>query len=373
MSELERLDRLAQEMGELELDRLVVFAPVNLRYIAGFTGSNGLALIASAIGRERHMFFTDFRYKTQVLEEVPDVFEIVIAPVDVIESAAQALTEEAQQRGPTAVRGAIGFEERTLTYGRHARLRELLPPSWKTRKASGLIEAMREVKDEAEVARVRAAAQLADEAMRGVLEDGLAGRIERDVAIDLELRMRRLGADVPSFSSIVASGARGALPHAQPSAAPIPRNALVTIDWGAELDGYCSDCTRTYATGKLSSEAGDVYELVLRAQQAALAGVRAGAGTRDVDAIAREIIDDAGHGECFRHGLGHGVGMEVHEGPRLSFNAPEKDLVAGNVVTIEPGVYLPDRLGVRIEDLAVVTDEGCELLTGLPKELTVVA
>jgi Xaa-Pro aminopeptidase len=373
MSESERLDRLAREMEEFELDRLVVCAPVNVRYITGFTGSNALALIASTMGKERHFFFTDFRYQTQAAEEVSDAFEIVIAPVDVIESAAQALAEEAQRRSPAAVRAEIGFEEATITYARHARLRELLPPRWKMRKAGCLIQAMREVKDESEIARIRAAAGLADEAMREVLEGGLVGRTERDVAIDLETRMRRLGAQSASFPSIVASGARGALPHAEPSAAPIPGDSLVTIDWGAQLDGYCSDCTRTYATGNLSSEASEVYELVRSAQQAALEGVRAGAVTREVDAIARDAIERAGHGEHFGHGLGHGVGLEVHEGPRLSHTAPEKDLLAGNVVTIEPGVYLPDRLGVRIEDLTVVTDEGCEVLTGLSKDLTVIA
>jgi Xaa-Pro aminopeptidase len=184
--------------------------------------------------------------------------------------------------------------------------------------------------------------------------------------------MRRLGASAASFPSIVASGAHGALPHAEPREEPIPRNALVTIDWGCVLDGYCSDCTRTYATGSISEEAAEVYELVRDAQQAALEAVRPGPTGREIDAVAREILERAGHGEDFGHGLGHGVGMEIHEGPRLSRTAGDRALRAGNVVTIEPGVYLAGRLGVRIEDLVALTADGHEVLTGLGKDLTVV-
>ena len=175
------------------------------------------------------------------------------------------------------------------------------------------------------------------------------------MAIELELRMRRLGAQAPSFPSIVASGAHGALPHAEPREQPIPRDVLVTIDWGALLEGYCSDCTRTYATGEgISAQAREIYALVLSAQEQGLAAVRAGPSGREVDAVAREVIEQAGQGEHFGHGLGHGVGMEIHEGPRLSRTAGEEPLQAGNVVTVEPGVYLPGVLGVRIEDLVVV-------------------
>ena len=176
------------------------------------------------------------------------------------------------------------------------------------------------------------------------------------MAIELELRMRRLGAEAASFPSIVAAGAHGALPHAEPRAREIHKNALLTIDWGALHEGYCSDCTRTYATGeRISTRAREIYELVLAAQEQALAAVRAGPSGREVDAVARELIEQAGQGEHFGHGLGHGVGMEVHEGPRLSRLASEEPLQVGNVVTVEPGVYLPGRFGVRIEDLVVVT------------------
>jgi Xaa-Pro aminopeptidase len=248
-------------------------------------------------------------------------------------------------------------------------LRELLAPGWELVPCSAVVERLREVKDEQEIERIRAATRLADQALSEVLEAGLVGRTERDVAIALELRMRKLGAQAPSFPSIVASGEHGALPHAEPRDVEIPRDVLVTIDWGAYLDGYCSDCTRTYATGRLSDEASTVYELVLGAQEAALGAVRGGIGGREVDGVARTIIEQAGHAEHFGHGVGHGVGMEIHEAPRLSRTGGNEPLRVGNIVTVEPGVYIPGRLGVRIEDLALVGDQGSERLTSLPKEL----
>jgi Xaa-Pro aminopeptidase len=365
--QLERVARLGVELREREVDVLLVATPVNLRYLTGFTGTHGLALLAAEgsdteIGEGR--FFTDFRYQTQSAAEVPQRFEREIVTGDLLEAAAQALGA-----GP----GRLGFDQDSLTVAAHTRLSELLDERWVLTPCARVVERLREVKDAGELERIRAATELADEALSGLLADGVVGRTEREAAIELELRMRRLGADAPSFPSIVAAGAHGALPHAQPREERICKDVLLTIDWGALHQGYCSDCTRTFATGEgISAEAREVYELVLSAQEQALAAVRAGPSGRELDGVARAVIEAAGQGEHFGHGLGHGVGMEIHEGPRLSRTAGEEPLRAGNVVTVEPGVYLPGRLGVRIEDLAVVTGEGHEVLTRLSKALTVI-
>ncbi len=367
-----RSERLAAELRERGVDLLLVATPIDVRYLTGFTGSNGLAVIATG-GQSAGRFLTDFRYETQAAAQVSAEFEREIAAIDLMEAAVAGLGERSPERAGTRP-GRLGFDAAAVTVKQHARLAELLPDGWELVPCGGLLGSLREVKDEGELARIRAAAELADEALREVLEQGVVGRTERDVAIELELRMRRLGAEGPSFPSIVAAGAHSALPHAEPRPVEIPRDTLVTIDWGALLDGYCSDCTRTFATGeRISAQAREVYELVSRAQAAALDAVRAGPNGREIDAVARDIIEQAGHGERFGHGLGHGVGMEVHEAPRLSRIAGEQPLRAGNVVTVEPGVYLPGSFGVRIEDLAVVGENGAVALSALPKALTVLA
>jgi Xaa-Pro aminopeptidase len=387
-AEVVRTRRVASQLRERGVDLLLVNHPVNLRYLTGFTGSNGIALIAA---REdgAHRFLTDFRYEGQSAAEVPALFERQIVSTDLLEAAARLLQPEESDQTPVGLAaggpgggsgrvsaptgGRLGFEEGVLTVKQHAHLRELLPPTWELIACGGLVEALREVKERAEITRIRAAAELADEALREVLEAGLVGRSEREVAIELELRMRRLGAQAPSFPSIVAAGPHGALPHAQPRVVAIPRDTLVTIDWGALHEGYCSDCTRTYATGEhLPEGAREVYELVLSAQLAGLAAVRPGPTGREVDRAAREVIEVAGHGEHFGHGLGHGVGLDVHEAPRLSRTGSEQPLRAGNVVTIEPGIYVSGHYGVRIEDLVAVTEDGGLVLNGLDKQLTVV-
>jgi len=365
---LARVARLAADLDARGIDALLVEAPVDLRYLTGFTGSHGLALIVGAAAKARlgaHRFLTDFRYSTQSAEQLPEEFERGIVPGELLEALAALLAGSD---------GRLGFDAAHLTVKAHRKLVEVLPPGWSLLAATGAVAALRAIKDAAEIARIRAAAELADEALREVLADGIVGRSERDVAIELELRMRRLGAEAPSFPPIVAAGAGGALPHAEPREEAIPRDVLVTIDWGALLEGYCSDCTRTYATGEgISSEAREVYELVLAAQAQGLAALRAGPSGREVDAVARRVIEQAGHGDQFGHGLGHGVGMEIHEAPRLSRTAGEEQLRAGHVVTVEPGVYIPGRLGVRIEDLVVVGEDAHEVLTSLPKELTVIS
>ncbi len=363
-----RAARLAHELDGLGLDALLVDSLVDVRYLTGFTGSNGLVLVVGEAAGSKlgpHRFLSDFRYASQSAEQVPDAFAREIVSEDLLEVLAEALSKQG---------GRLGFDDAGMSVKRHARLRDLLGPGWELAGCAGAVERLRAVKDEGEVSRIRAASELVDEALSGILEDGLVGRSEHEVAVELELRMRRLGAESPSFPSIVAAGAHGALPHGRPRREPIPRDVLVTIDWGALHEGYCSDCTRTYATGEgVSAQAREIHELVLRAQEQALGAVRAGPSGREVDAAARAVIEAAGHGEHFGHGLGHGVGLEIHEAPRLSRTASEQPLCAGNVVTVEPGVYLPGVLGVRIEDLVVVRDGAQEVLTGLPKTLTVVS
>jgi Xaa-Pro aminopeptidase len=364
-----RSAKLARELNERGLDALLVETPTNLRYVTGFSGSHGLALLAADRGDGArppdHRFLTDFRYATQSSVQVPDAFAREIVAGELLDAAARSLPG----RG-----GRLAFDDATLSVARHRKLLELLPEGWELVPCPGVVERLRAVKEAGEIARIRVASELADEALRGVLETGVVGRTERDVAIELELRMRRLGAEAPSFRSIVAAGAHAALPHAEPREEEIPPDLLLTIDWGALNEGYCSDCTRTFATGEaIADEAREVYDLVLLAQERGLAALTAGPTGREVDALAREVIEQAGQGERFGHGLGHGVGMEVHEGPRLSRTAGEEPLLAGNVVTVEPGVYLPGRLGVRIEDLVVVAEDGNDVLTSLPKSLTVIS
>ena len=353
-----RVDAVVEQVRERELDALLVGDLVNVRWLTGFTGTNG----AAVVGPEVKRFITDFRYLTQASEEVDsDVWEHEIATT---------LLERAMERLPDGVK--LGFEEEHLTVKQHARLVELAGDRVELAGVSGLVEDLRLVKDGSEVDKVRAAARLADEALLEVIEGGIVGKTEKAVALEIEFAMRRRGASAVSFPPIVASGEHGALPHAQPRDVEIPAGTFVVIDWGCMLDGYASDCTRTFATGDVDPRDREVYDLVKHAQEEALAAVRPGPLGREVDAIARQIIDAAGHAEHFGHGLGHGVGLEVHEGPRLSKQG-ETRLAAGQIVTVEPGVYVPCRVGVRIEDLVAITEDGHDVLSSLSKELTTVS
>jgi Xaa-Pro aminopeptidase len=354
----DRADRLVQRLPEIEADAILVTSLVNVRYLTGYTGSNGLAVI----GPDTRTFITDFRYQEQSAEEVDSSFDRRISALNLLDGILDVLPA-----GTTR----LAFEDGEMTVRAHAHLRDLLGDRSELVAAGDPVQALRAIKEPAEIARIRAASELADAALRQIMAQGLVGRTEAEVAESLERAMREHGASGPSFDSIVAAGPHAALPHAHPRDVTIEAGRLVVIDWGATLDGYCSDCTRTLATGDLDDEAHAVYELVYEAQLTGLEAVRAGAGGRDVDAAARRVIDAGGHGERFGHGLGHGVGLEVHEAPRLSQRS-DSVLDAGNLVTVEPGVYLPGRLGVRIEDLVVVTEEGCEILTGVPKELITV-
>ena len=351
---MSRADRLVALLEDRSLDWLLVTNLVNVRYLTGFTGTNGACLVSP----DERLFFTDFRYVERARAEVRK-FERVEGGRDLLGDLAARL------------RGRCGFDDAHLSVRAHKRLAEKAAEGVELVPAGGLVERLRSQKEEAELRAMRAAAQIADAVYEEVRDQGLTGRTEREVARSMVRRMEDLGAEGPSFPPIVAAGAQGALPHAEPRDAEIPAGTLVVIDAGARVDGYCSDCTRTFATGPLDDGAVEVYDLVLRAQQEALAAARAGAERREVDGVARRIIDAAGHGERFGHGLGHGVGLEIHEDPRLT-RVAEGDLSEGNTVTIEPGVYLPGSFGVRIEDLVAITADGPEVLTAFPKELVTV-
>ena len=353
-----RADRVVSELAQRDLDGLLVTDLVDLRWLTGFTGSNGLAVVT----RSARVFVSDFRYVTQAAEEVTE-FEFRRGSRDLLDAVADIV-------GTDTLR--LGFDDVHLSVRAHRELAERLPPAIELAPAGGAIGNLRRIKDEREIEKIRAAAALADDAMEEILAAGLIGRTEQEVALALEFAMRRRGASGASFPSIVAAGAHGALPHAEPHDEPIGADLLVTLDWGAVLDGYCSDCTRTVATGEgIAEDARAGYELVLRAQMAAGDAIAAGALAVDVDGVARSIIADGGRGDEFGHGLGHGVGLAVHEAPRLGPSS-EDVLAAGEVVTNEPGIYVPGSFGVRIEDLVVVREDRGESLSRLPKVLTVV-
>jgi Xaa-Pro aminopeptidase len=353
-----RVERLLGLLPEGGVDVMLVTDLVNVRYLTGYTGSNGLALI----GPDTRTFITDFRYVEQAAREVDPSFERTRAPQDLLDAVDQALPEGELR---------LGFEDSHVSVRTHGRLSQQLGDTISLVAAGGLVERLRAVKDPEEVERIRAACAVADAALEDVLQQGLIGRTEREVALALELAMRERGAQRASFDSIIAAGPHGALPHAQPRDVVIEADQFVVIDWGAEVDGYCSDCTRTVATGEVDDEATAVYALVRSAQLTGVEAVRGGRPGREVDGIARAVIENGGHGEHYGHGLGHGVGLQVHEAPRLA-QSSQDELEAGNVVSVEPGIYLPGSLGVRIEDLVVVTEQGCEILTSISKDLRVV-
>jgi Xaa-Pro aminopeptidase len=350
---MSRADRVVELLRERELDSLLVSNLVNVRYLTGFTGTNGACVITA----DERLFLTDSRYTEQAKRQV-DGFELL--------QASQALLADLAAR----LRGRAGFDDSDLSVKAHAKLASDVGDDVELVAAGGLVEELRAIKEPGEVEALRAATQIADRAYDELRSTGLVGRTEREVARWIVRFLEDQGADEVSFPPIVAAADNGALPHAVPRDVEIPRGTLVVVDLGARLDGYCSDCTRTFATGPLADREAEAYEGVHVAQRMALDEIRAGASCKEVDADAREVVESR-LGISFEHGLGHGVGLEVHEGPRLARTA-EGSLEAGNAVTVEPGVYVPGEFGIRIEDLVVVTESSCDILTGFPKELVTI-
>lgn len=342
-------DRIERLQAALE-EPLLVSTPVNVRYLCGLDSSNAALLVE----RDRVRLFTDFRYFERAR---------AIRGVDAIETRRDLYADLAER-----LSGRIGFEPDALTYARH----ELLAAGGAELVARrGLVERLREVKDSAELAAIRRAAAIVSEAFARLAEEPFVGRSEREVVWRMAELMHEGGADDAAFSTAVGAGETGSSPHALPGDRRIEVGETVVVDAGCRVNGYCSDCTRTFVTGPLPAELEEAYEVVLRAQVTSLEAVASGADAKAVDRLARKIVEDAGFGDNFGHGLGHGVGLEVHEAPWLH---PEREstLAAGNVVTIEPGVYLPGIGGVRIEDLVVVTGDGPEVLTTFTKEMVIV-
>jgi Xaa-Pro aminopeptidase len=357
-----RLRRLQQVLPAQHLDVLLIAHPPNVRYLCGFTGSAG----ALAISESSCVFFTDGRYTVQARSEVQGA-KIVITRKGPLAAAAEWLESNRRSlAGPGKCR--VGIEAEHLTVGARKRLRTGLPSEFLLREAQPLVEQVRMIKEPEEIERIRDAvllgASLFDRALKTIRPDAR----ETDVAAEMEYAARRAGAEAMAFETIIAAGERSALPHGRASTAHIPEHGFVVCDFGVILTGYCSDMTRTVYVGRPSGDAKKIYDAVREAQQAAEAAVRPGVNVAEVDQAARKLLQNKGLARYFTHSTGHGVGLEVHEAPRVAAGGTEL-LRPGMVITIEPGAYIPGKGGVRIEDMVVVTEGGCEVLTPTTKEL----
>jgi Xaa-Pro aminopeptidase len=344
------------------LDALLVTHAHNIRYLCGFTGTSGILLVSLT----RSVFFTDGRYTEQARAEVRGP-RVVIARKPPLAAAAEWLMENATRLGRKKPR-RLGIESEHLTVAARTQVANLLRSGFRLRETHGLVEQARMVKDADELALIRAAVALGASLFERALEVIRPGVKESEVAAEMEYLARRAGAAEMSFPTIVAAGKRSALPHGRASTAAIPSRGFVVCDFGVILSGYCSDRTRTVHVGRPTSEARRMYEAVREAQAAAMEMVKTGVGVGEVDREARKVLKGKSLARHFTHSTGHGVGLEIHEAPRIAAGQTEI-LRAGMVITIEPGVYIADRGGVRIEDMVVVTERGCEVLTPTSKEL----
>ena len=350
-----RQTRLLKNLGDTKLDSLLVTHLPNVCYLCGFTGSAGVLLLTP----DGNRFFTDGRYRDQARTEVQGA-QVIVAKGSALLAAAKALSGMR--------RGTIGVEAGHLTLASHNLLKEAVPPRIRLRPVNALVEEQRMVKEPAEIERIRAAVLLAASLFEPTLALVRPGVRESAIAAKLEYAARRGGAERMAFETIVAAGPRSALPHWRASAQPVPRAGFVVLDFGVILAGYCSDMTRTVHVGRPTGRARQMYRAVQQAQQAAIAAVRPGIAASQVDRAARSVLRRAGLARYFTHSTGHGVGLEIHEPPRLGRG--QRDILRpGMVVTVEPGIYIAGEGGVRIEDLVVVTETGCEVLTPTSKEL----
>lgn len=350
----QRRARLQQKLEEAGLDALLVFSPANIRYLSGFTGSNGLLLA----GGEDALLITDPRYEIQAAGQAKCRVKIARGPL------LKAVPPALRRMGA----GRAGFESLHIRYAAYRALAASVPARIRLRPAEGLVEELRMVKSAAEIARIRASMQTCEAAFTAAIRHARPGVTEAELAAEFDYQMRKRGAERPAFDTIVASGPRSALPHAEPSAKPLRANELLLVDMGAQQDGYASDMTRMAWLGKPGRKAVRLHRAVLEAQLAALDHVRAGRSVAAVDRLARQVLKAHALAGYFTHATGHGLGLEIHEAPRLG-RGERRRLEAGMVITIEPGVYMERFGGIRIEDTVVVTESGCENLTRIPKEL----
>jgi len=351
-----RLEQMRLKLPEKEVEGILLTQLDNLSYISGFTGSTAVALVTL----KEAIFFVDSRYEVQAKAECPG-FEVQKVADSLLITAAKT----AQEMGV----GRLGFEQDHLTFKQHADLTKEAPDLTLV-PLSGLVEEMRQIKDEGEVALIRAACEIVDKTFEHILPFIKPGASERDIALELEWHMRHLGADREGFDTIIASGARSAMPHGKASEKIIEKGDFVTLDFGPRRKGYHADLTRTVVVGPPTEEQKKVYQTVLEAQMKAIEALQPGIEGKAVDEIARSHIRNAGYGDYFGHGLGHGLGRAVHDGATTSPKS-EITLQAGMITTIEPGIYIPDWGGVRIEDDCLITDSGYEILTHAHKDLIV--
>jgi Xaa-Pro aminopeptidase len=353
-----RLDRVRERFDGI--DALLVTRLVNVRYLTGFTGSAAMLLVR----RDGATFVTDGRYQEQSAGQL----RASGAVADIVIGLSQAAQRDALAAAATGV-ARLGLEAEGVTWAQQRAFTEWFPDA-ELVPTEGLVDGLRMVKEPGEVDRIRAACAIADDALTELLPALREGPTERDFALRLEFAMRERGASGVSFDPIVAGGPNAALPHARPSDRPIGTGELVVIDFGCVVDGYCSDMTRTVSVGEPSPEARRIWDTVLTAQRTGCEAVAVGTACAEVDRASRDVIADAGWADAFVHGTGHGVGLEIHESPRVASTATGT-LESGHVVTVEPGVYLPGVGGVRIEDTLVVTPDGPVALTEFPKQLVV--
>lgn len=354
----DRVNRLRKAMSDQKLRAMLITSPVNRRYMTGFTGSAGYVLITDT----ESYLLTDFRYMTQAPAQAVGYTVVEHAP-QVMDTVKELLSSHQITE--------TGFEQDYVTFATHSAYSKKLAPV-KLVPVTGIVDKLRIFKDQHELDIMQRAADLADATFAHILPKIKPGITERELDLEMEFFMRKHGATSSSFDTIVASGERSAMPHGVASEKVIQQGELITFDFGALLDGYCSDLTRTVATkGELTPQLREIYDIVLEAQLHTLAHIKAGMTGREADALARDIITKYGYGEQFGHSTGHGLGMEVHEATRVS-KTSDDILEPGMVVTVEPGIYLPGIGGVRIEDDIVITDSGITILTHSSKEFTVV-